>query len=159
MKLEIELDLNKIDYDAINRQISEKIADLNIKEEYDIESKIDRSISCHVKDEVDCSYNKYLEKYFFGDGTSAEGRNLIQSMTKEEIEKRTKQIIEDVFTNDYNEETLRELMLKFLPDVFASILFRRMESALFNKENDYYNQMYNMVRGQIDSTINSMRRY
>ena len=34
MKLEIELDLNKIDYDAINKQIAEKVAELNIKEEY-----------------------------------------------------------------------------------------------------------------------------
>ena len=157
MKLEIELDLNKIDYDAINKQIAEKVAELNIKDVYDIDSKIDSQISRHVKDEVDCSYNKYLEKYFFGDGTSAEGRNLIQSMTKEEIENRTRQIIEDVFTNDYNEEAIRELMLKFLPDVFASILFRRMECALFTKENDYYNQMYCMVRSQIDSAINRMR--
>ena len=30
MKLEIELDLNKIDYDAINKQIAEKVAELNI---------------------------------------------------------------------------------------------------------------------------------
>ena len=27
MKLEIELDLNKIDYDAINKQIAEKVAE------------------------------------------------------------------------------------------------------------------------------------
>lgn len=35
MKLEIELDLNKIDYDAINKQIAEKVAELNVKEEYE----------------------------------------------------------------------------------------------------------------------------
>ena len=45
MKLKIELDLNKIDYDAINKQIAEKVAELNIKETYEIESKIDKKIN------------------------------------------------------------------------------------------------------------------
>ena len=57
MKLEIELDLNKIDYDAINKQIAEKVAELNIKEEYDIESKISNKITSIVNKEVDDSYN------------------------------------------------------------------------------------------------------
>ena len=34
MKLEIELDLNKIDYDAINRQIQAKIANMKLEETY-----------------------------------------------------------------------------------------------------------------------------
>lgn len=63
MKLEIELDLNKIDYDAINKQIAEKIAALDIKEIYDVESKINSKITNLIKQEVDESYNSYLERY------------------------------------------------------------------------------------------------
>ena len=78
---------------------------------------------------------------------------MIESISKSEIENRTKKIMEEIFTNEYNEETLKEVMLKIIPDVFASILFRRMESALFNEEHNYYNQIYNMVRNEIDSRI------
>ena len=155
MKLEIELDLNKIDYDAINKQIAEKIAALDIKEIYDIESKINSKITNLIKQEVDESYNSYLERYW--SGTTSEGRNLIQSMTKAEIENRTKNILEEIFTNEYNEDVIRETMLKVIPDVFASILFERMESALFTKEYNYYNQVHNIVKGEIESAIHRMR--
>lgn len=151
MKLEIELDLNKIDYDAINKQIAEKVAELNIKEEYDIESRIDNKITSMVNDDVDYSYNSYIEKYW--SSPTSNGKKLIESMSKAEIENRTKKIMEEIFANEYNEETLKEIMLKIIPDVFASILFRRMESALFNEEHNYYDQIYNMVRNEIDSRI------
>ena len=152
MKIEIELDINKIDYDAINKQIAEKVAALEIKDMYDIESKIDNKISNLVKEEVDCSYNKYIDRYW-GNGDTSDGRKLIESMSKAEIENKTKQVIEEIFANDYNEDTMREVMLKMIPDIFASILFSRMESALFTKEYNYYNQIQNMVRSQIDSMI------
>lgn len=38
MKLEIELDLNKIDYDSINNQILEKLSGMDIAEIYQKES-------------------------------------------------------------------------------------------------------------------------
>lgn len=151
MKLEIELDLDKIDYDAINKQIAEKVAELNIKEEYDIESKINNKITSIVNKEVDASYNSYIKEYW--SYPTSDGKKLIESMSKSEIENRTKKVMEEIFTNEYNEETLREVMLKIIPDVFASILFRRMESALFSSEQNYYNQIYNMVRGEINSRI------
>ena len=155
MKLEIELDLNKIDYDAINKQIAEKVAELNIKEEYDIGSKIDNRITSVVNREVDESYNSYIENYW--SSPTSEGKKLIESMSKTEIENRTKKVMEEIFTNEYNEDTLKEVMLKIIPDVFTSILFSRIESALFSKEHNYYNQIYGMVRGEIDSAINRLR--
>ncbi len=155
MKLEIELDLNKIDYDAINKQISEKIAALDIKEMYDVESKINNKITNLIKQEVDESYNSYLERYW--SGATSEGRNLIQSMTKTEIENRTKNIIEEIFTNEYNEDAMRETMLKMIPSVFTSILFSRIESTLFTKEYSYYNQIHDMVKNEIDSAIHKVR--
>ena len=157
MKLEIELDLNKIDYDAINKQIAEKVAALDIKDMYNIESKIDSKISTLVKEEVDYSYTEYLNKYW--SSPTSEGEKLIETMSKAEIENRTKKIIDDIFAADYNEEVLRELMIKFLPDVFAAILFRRLESTLFTKECNYNDQMFNMIRSHVDCAINNKIRY
>lgn len=153
MKLEIELDLNKIDYDAINKQVVEKVAALDIKEMYDIESKISNKITNIVNEEVEYAYNSYLDKAYWGDGTSAKGRELVEKLTKEKIENHTKEVMEEIFANEYNEDTMREVMFKIIPNVFASILFRRMESALFSKEADYYNDMYNMVRNEINNRI------
>lgn len=156
MEIKIDLDMNQIDYDAINKQIQEKIAALDIKDMYNVETRIDNKISNLIDNEVDITYNKYIKKSFWDDGTTDNGRKLIENIIKTEIEKCANKVIYNIFT-EYNEEALRETMLKIMPDVFSSILFQRMESALFSKEYDYYNNIQNMVRSQIDSTISRMR--
>lgn len=83
MKLEIELDLDKIDYDAINKQIAEKVAALNLKEEYDIESKINNKITSMVNKEVEQSYNSYICDYW--KHPTSEGKALIKSMSKQKL--------------------------------------------------------------------------
>ena len=155
MKLEIELDLNKIDYDAINKQIAEKVAALDIKEMYDVESKISNRVSSLIEKEVDYSYNNYLDHYWHH--PTGEGKKLIESMSKTEIENRTKNIMEEIFSNEYNEDVMRETMLKMIPDVFAYALFSRIDKVLFAKEHEYYDRVFNMVRHEIDSKINRMR--
>ena len=56
MKLEIDLDLNKIDYDSINEQIKQKIKDLDITNVYTIDDRIrnelDTQISQVIRDNM-----------------------------------------------------------------------------------------------------------
>ena len=157
MKLEIELDLNKIDYDTINKQIAEKVAALDIKDMYDVESRINNKIAYLIEDNINMSYNKYIKKSFWDDGTTDEGRKLIEGMIKTEIENRTNEVIEKIFSNDYNEDTLREVMLKMIPDVFAYTLFDKLDTALCRKSGSYYSSIHNLVRDEIDAKINRMR--
>ena len=58
MKLEIELDLNKIDYDAINKQIQNKIKEMDLNTVYSINSKINNTVRVEVESEI--------ESYFRG---------------------------------------------------------------------------------------------
>lgn len=153
MKLEIELDLNKIDYDAINKQIQEKVTALDIND-CDITSKINRQIEAKVKDQIEYAYNNYLDKYW-GSGANKEGRNLIESTSKAEITNRTKQIVDEAFEKLYSEDELREIMFKIIPDVFTAVVFSKMEYSLFSKEQNYYANINSMVRSEIDSRLRS----
>lgn len=152
MEIKIDLDMNQIDYDAINKQIQEKISALDIKDMYNVETKINSKISNLIEDEVDITYNKYIKKSFWDDGTTDNGRKLIEDIIKTEIEKCANKVIEEI-----GEEKLRELMFEFLPDVFSTLLFEKMRSALFSSEHNYRNETYNMVRSQIDSAFGRMR--
>lgn len=152
MEIKIDLDMNQIDYDAINKQIQEKIAALDIKDMYNVETKINSKISNLIKDEVDIMYNKYIKKSFWDDGTTDDGRKLIEDVIKTEIESCANRVIKEI-----GEENLRELMFKFLPDIFSTLLFEKMRSALFSSEHNYRNETYNMVRSQIDSAFGRMR--
>lgn len=152
MEIKIDLDMNKIDYDAINKQIQEKIAALDIKDMYNVETRIENKISNLIDNEVDITYNKYIKKSFWDDGTTDNGRKLIEDIIKTEIEKCANKVIEEI-----GEEKLRELMFEFLPDIFSTLLFEKMRSALFYSEHNYRNETYNMVRSQIDSAFSRMR--
>lgn len=151
MKLEIELDLNKIDYDQINKQIAEKVEALNLVEVYDIESRIDNKVNSIVHDKVNNTYNSYIHDYW--ESPTPDGKNLVESITKTEIENRIRKVMEEVFKENYSEDTLRNIMIKILPDVLASILFGRMESALFTKEFNYQDQIHKMVKNEIEYSI------
>lgn len=152
MEIKIDLDMNKIDYDAINKQIQEKIAALDIKDMYNVETRIDNKISNLIDNEVDIAYNKYIKKSFWDDGTTDNGIKLIEDIIKTEIEKCANKVIEEI-----GEEQLREIMFEYLPDVFATLLFEKMRSALFSSEHNYRSETYNMVRSQIDSAFGRMR--
>lgn len=153
MKLEIELDLNKIDYDSINKQIAEKIAALNIEEMYDVESKVVSRITRTINDLVDNSYNNYIDRYWSAPTT--DGKKLIETMSKSEIERRTGKVIEEVFTNEFNDDALRELVIKLLPSIFCNLLFTRLESSIFTNEYDYRERLMNQVTSEINYVVNS----
>lgn len=149
MKLEIELDLNNIDYDAINKQIAEKVAAINIKETYEIDQKIDHEINAIVKKEVDAGYNKYLDRYW-ADSSTSEGRGLIQKLSREEIERRTKEAIDTIFTNEFDESAMREIMVKMIPLVFTDILFNKLENSLVTANYQYRDITRNMIMQEVE---------
>ena len=157
MKLEIELDLNKIDYDAINQQIVEKIAAADIKDLYAIESRIDNKVYHLVNEAVEDAYGDYISRYWGRDHATDNGKRFINDVIKDEIKSRSEKIIEDIFANEYSEEVIREVALKMLPDVFAYSLFVKVRDSLWVSEANYQEMVHNMIKDEIESKINDMR--
>ena len=151
MEIKIDLDMNKIDYNTINKLIVEKVAALNINEVYDVENRIENKLNNLIKEEVDYSYNNYIDKYWKHE--TSEGKKLIETMCKTEIENRVKIILDDIFSNEYNEETMRNMLLKSIPDVFTYALFGMIESGLYSKEYNYRENIHRIVKENIESTF------
>lgn len=148
MEIKIDLDMNQIDYDAINKQIQEKVAALNIKDMYNFETRIENKISEYIREEIDSSYNIYLRKYWAGE-ISSDGKNLIQDITSKQITEKTEKILEEIFTEEYTEEFLKELMYKIIPEVFYALLFKKLDYALFTDKQRNDNDMYSRIRSMI----------
>ena len=161
MKLEIELDLNKIDYVAINKQIADKIAELNIKETHElrIETRIEDAINREVSKLVDSGFNTYIANRHGWNGPITQyGKNLIDDISRTEIETRAKSMMDEFFTEERVNE-LREIMMKMIPNVFAHIMFSRLESSLYNTDYDYRNKMMSIMRSEIEHRINNMSHH
>lgn len=128
------------------------MAALDIKDVYDIESKISSKISTLIREEVDNCYNEYLDKYW--DTPTSQGECLIKSITETEITKRTQKIIDEIFATDYNEKVLKELMIRFLPDIFVAILTTKLQSALSTADTNYHSTLFANIRSEIEYAIN-----
>lgn len=126
MKLEIDLDLNKIDYEAINRQIQDKIDDMDIKDMYSLDSKVEYMI----KDKVERAVNDYL--------TDGVWRGLNDSSRREindEIRKNIKGLIEPHVKNIFNQlpqEELDKIISDLLPKILMDLLSENMKHMITN---------------------------
>lgn len=148
MKLEIELDLNKIDYDAINKQIQDKIADLNIQETYDIKSKIDNRIEKLIDEDI-VGTNSYIERnYWTSDSLTEKGKRFVEDM----IEDKLTQIVNKTFTNEV-EEAIKETIVEMIPDALTSTLFQKINGAFYSYQNTYDNKVRSMISSAIEQRL------
>ena len=114
MKLEIELDLNKIDYDSINKQIQEKIEELNISEIYNINNKIESILNKKINE----AYSEYIDAYSY-DSTTYTGTRIINDIYKEKFTEVATKIIEDIF----KEDEVQKIILELFPRLFAQAMY------------------------------------
>lgn len=133
MKLEIELDINKIDYDSINKQIQEKIEALNIFEMDDIENRINTILDIKIRD----AYNKYLGS---GCSDTYEGRKIIDTINKEKFTEVSRKIIDDI----YKENKIEEIVAELFPRLFVQAMY-----------DSLYDTMCNSIRSNNENTINN----
>lgn len=127
MKLEIELDLNKIDYDEINKQIQEKIANMDLKESYSIDSKINSKI----KEDIDKEVGSYLRSR----GWNGNFNDATQRTISDEIRATINSLIKDTVENVINKipkDELDKLISDLIPKVLVDIITNNIGSSYYS---------------------------
>ena len=135
MKLEIELDINKIDYDSINKQIQEKIEALNISEMADIENRINTILDIKIRN----AYNKYFDNNTYYADTY-NGKKIINDLQKEKFIEVSRKIIDDI----YKENKIEEIVAELFPRLFVQAMY-----------DSLYDTMCNSIRSNNENTINN----
>jgi len=128
---------------------------MDIADSHDLESKIASTISSVIHNKVEEAYNQYLDRCWCG--YTPEGKNLIEKITKETIERRVNEIMKKIFSEDFNEDHLKNIMLDMLPRVFTSVMFSRMDAALFSSEYNYTERVRNMIAAEVEAAFNRAR--
>ena len=146
MKLEIELDLNKIDYTSINKQIKEKIDEMDLVETYSINSRVDSL----VKSEVEYKVQEHLNDGCWS-GLNTESRqeikNIISGHIKEIVEPQVKEIF-----NKIPKEELDNIILDILPKVLVDLIKDSMQRVLI----EYFNNSSEFIIEQAAHRIRSI---
>lgn len=147
MKLEIELDLNKIDYDAINQQVQEKIASMDLAKEYNISHKIESKIREEVESRVRSNMNGW-----YGNLNEDTKRDI-----KDEIHYNIKEVIAPIVQDTLSkvsQEEFDSIIRELLPVIFMNVLMNDMSGMFSN----YYCRMNADIMSQCESRIASIFR-
>lgn len=147
MKLEIELDLNKIDYDAINQQIQEKIELMDLSKEYNISYKIESKI----REEVESKVRNNMNGWYGGlnDKTKRDINDEISNCIREVVRP-----IVDSTISKLSQEEFNSIIRELLPVIFMNVLMTDMGSMFHN----YYCHMNADIMSQCENRIANIFR-
>ena len=150
MKLGIELDLNKIDYDSINKQILDKLSDMDIAEVY----QINQVVGSAIRGRVDDIINDYFRNGYGWGSLSSNARTDVNDVIKANIEETVKPMIEEAF-NKFAPGELEGIIYRLIPNVMINLMTTGMRDYI---QNSFYGHDANLLQQATDLIENRLRR-
>lgn len=149
MKLEIDLDLNKIDYDSINEQIKQKIKDLDITNVYTIDDRIRNELDTQISQAIrDNMYRNYWS-------------NELDSKTAENIQNELRILIKEAITpsvnnvfNKISEKEIEKMILDILPKALVALIIDNLKGLFYSFQNDQISLMESVIESHINNRLN-----
>ena len=149
MKLEIDLDLNKIDYDSINEQIKQKIKDLDITNVYTIDDRI--------RNELDIQFSQAIRDNMYRNYWS----NELDSKTTENIQNELRILIKEAITpsvnnifNKISEKEIEKMILDILPKALVALIIDNLKGLFYSFQNDQISLMESIIESHINNRLN-----
>ena len=90
MKIELNLDMDKIDIDIINREVEKQLSQRNLKEDYDIEHKIEAKVDQFIDSAINDELYDYKDQY---GNPKTKTKNIISIAVNEEVSSLIQQYI------------------------------------------------------------------
>ena len=130
MKVEIDIDMSKIDYDSINKQIKEKLENMTPEDIFKKYYYTDEDIREYISNKLDESSKDYMVKQ--GWFTNSEAQSKITKMTTDIVKEKLTPIVEEYFKN---EEEISKLVNELFPKIFVNVLYDKAVDSIFTQEN------------------------
>lgn len=150
MEIKIDIDINKIDYEAINNQIREKLSQASVddifKRYYIMEDNIKGYIEKLLKDGS--------ESYIVNRGwcDSNESKQYISNTAQKIITKMIEPVCEEI-VNQMSKEEMQNLVADVFPSVFCDILYKKIESSIWAADGKERMNMQSSVVRMIDQAF------
>ena len=157
MKVEIDIDMSRIDYDSINEQIKEKLDSLTPTDIFSRYYRTDEDISEYIEKYLkDGSYQYIINKGWWSNNSEAERK--ISDIAKEIITSKVQEVCDGILAT-MSEKDLQELVYKILPNVFVDALYGKIMSSLYTQDSYLQCDMQQMCRGIVDDAFRRRSGY
>ena len=157
MKVEIDIDMSRIDYDSINTQIKEKLDGLTPTDIFSRYYRTDEDISKYIEKYLENgSYNYVVNRGWWSNNYEAEKK--ISDIAKEIISTKVKEVCDSILAT-MSEKDLQELVYKILPNVFVDALYGKIMSSLYTQDSHLQCDMQNMCRSIVEDAFRNRSGY
>jgi hypothetical protein len=138
MTIDVKLDPEMIDYEAINKKIQEKIDALDIKDyelfNHRVEDAIEDQIYKATKSYIETRWGYYNDPAR-GDNIKSQARDDITDAVNNAIKNHVNQSLNDLFDH-LPEDFIENLFVKIFPHVMESLIRGRIQELLTAKRVD-----------------------
>ena len=149
MKLEIDLDLNKIDYDSINAQIKQKIEDLDITNVYTIDDRIRNELNAQISQVI----RDNMCRNYWSDELDSKTTEHIQDELRILIKETMTPSVNNVF-NKISEEEIEKMILDILPKALVMLIIDNLKGSFYSLQNDQMSLMESVIENHINNRLN-----
>lgn len=149
MKLEIDLDLNKIDYDSINEQIKQKIEDLDIAKIYTISDRIQDELNAQISQAI----RQNMYRNYWSDELDNKTTGHIQDELRILIKETMTPSVNNVF-NKISEEEIEKMILDILPKALVMLIIDNLKGSFYSLQNDQMSLMESVIENHINNRLN-----
>ena len=156
MKVEIDIDMSRIDYDSINEQIKEKLENLTPSDIFSRYYKTDDDISRYIEKHLDEGSENYMVNQGWWSNSTA--KQNIQDIAKRIITDKMQKICDDIFATMTDEE-LQRLVYDIFPNVFVQAMYDKVAGVLYSSESRKEYDMQNICRSIVDQAFRSRSGY
>lgn len=156
MKVEIDIDMSRIDYDSINAQIKEKLENLTPSDIFSRYYKTDDDISRYIERHLDEGSENYMVNQ--GWWSNSDAKQNIQNIAKGIITDKMQKICDDIFATMTDEE-LQRLVYDIFPNIFVQAMYDKVTYALYSSEDRKEYNMQNICRNIVDQAFRSRSGY
>lgn len=156
MKVEIDIDMSRIDYDYINEQIKEKLENLTPSDIFSRYYKTDDDISRYIEKHLDEGSENYMVNQ--GWWSNSDAKRNIQNIAKEIITDKMQKICDDIFATMTNEE-LQKLVYDIFPNIFVQAMYDNVTHTLYSSEDRKRFDMQDICRNIVDQAFRDRAGY
>ena len=149
MKLEIDLDLNKIDYDSINEQIKQKIEDLDIAKIYTISDRIQDELNAQISQAI----RQNMYRNYWSDALDSKTERHIQDELRILIKEAMTPSVNNIF-NKISEEEIEKMILDILPKALVMLVIDNLKGSFYSLQNDQMSLMESVIENHINNRLN-----
>ena len=148
MRVEVDIDLNNIDYEAINEQIKKKLDETDLDRIYRINSYCEDYVEEEVKNRV----NKYLTDGYSYSGLSDSVKNDIKTQVTSIIRETVKEKMNKVF-EQMGDEEFDKMIADILPGIIVDLIYDLIKGHISDSKYSVRTSIINEVQYKINQAI------